>query len=83
MLLKIVTKFIEYSMKKIYSITDDFINTRLDRWFKKMYCDIPQSYIEKKIRKGKIKINNKKVKSSYKLTKIKIYVTIFDLDFRS
>jgi 23S rRNA pseudouridine955/2504/2580 synthase len=67
-------------MKKIYSIKDDFVNARLDRWFKKEVFDIPQSYIEKNIRKGKIKINSKKAKSSYKLQKEDI-VTVFDLIF--
>ena len=65
-------------MKKIYSIKDDFINARLDRWFKKEVFNIPQSYIEKNLRKGKIKVNNKKTKSSYKLRK-EDTVTVFDL----
>ena len=42
---------------------------RLDRWFKKNISNAPQSLIEKNIRKGNIKINNKKEKSSYKLKK--------------
>ena len=42
---------------------------RLDRWIKKNISDIPQSLIEKNIRRGNIKINNKKEKSSYKLKK--------------
>ena len=56
-------------MKKSYLINDDFISMRLDRWLKKSVSDIPQSLIEKNIRKGNIKINNKKEKSSYKLKK--------------
>jgi len=54
-------------MKKIFLVKYDYINSRLDRWFKKNVCDVPQSLIEKNIRKGKIKVNNKKKKSSYKL----------------
>ena len=54
-------------MKKIYLIDDTSANTRLDRWFKRHICDVPQSLIEKNIRKGNIKINTKKNKSSYKL----------------
>ena len=54
-------------MKKIYTVSEDFVNTRLDRWFRKNICQVPQSLIEKSIRKGKIKVNNKKNKSSYKL----------------
>jgi len=67
-------------MKKIYPVSDDFIDARFDRWFKKKIFNIPQSYIEKNLRKGKIKVNNKKVKSSYKL-KRNDEVTIFDLVF--
>jgi len=67
-------------MKKTYPVSDDFINTRFDRWFKKKVSNIPQSYIEKNLRKGKIKVNNKKIKSSYKLKKEDI-VDIYDLIF--
>jgi len=65
-------------MEKIFFVTQDFNNTRLDRWFKKNVSDVPQSFIEKNIRKGNIKVNKKKIKSSHKL----LYndkVTIFDL----
>jgi len=54
-------------MEKNYFINDDYVNTRLDRWFKKTICEVPQSIIEKNIRKGNIKVNGKKTKSSYKL----------------
>ena len=56
-------------MKKNFVVQDSFINSRLDRWFKKNICEIPQSLIEKNIRKGNIKVNNKKEKSSHKLKK--------------
>ena len=56
-------------MKKIFSVKYDFVNARLDRWFRRNVCEVPQSLIEKNIRKGKIKVNNKKKKSSYKLQK--------------
>ena len=56
-------------MKKIYSIKSDYLNTRLDKWFRRNICEVPQSLIEKNIRRGKIKINDKKTKSSYKLKK--------------
>ena len=62
-------------MKNFFLIKEDFANTRLDRWFKKNVCEVPQSLIEKNIRKGNIKINNKKEKSSYKLrVDDKIYI---------
>jgi len=54
-------------MEKIFSVKNDFVNARLDRWFRKNVYDAPQSLIEKSIRKGKIKVNNKKKMSSYKL----------------
>ena len=56
-------------MKNFFLVKDDFINSRLDRWFRKNVCDVPQSLIEKNIRKGNIKINYKREKSSYKLNK--------------
>ena len=54
-------------MKNTFSIQDDFVNSRLDRWFRRQVSDVPQSLIEKNLRKGNIKVNNKKEKSSYKL----------------
>ena len=48
------------SQHKIVIETVKDINSRLDRWFKKNICNVPQSLIEKSIRKGNIKINNKK-----------------------
>ena len=49
-------------MEKIFSVKNDFVNARLDKWFKRNVCEVPQSLIEKIIRKGKIKVNNKKKK---------------------
>ena len=54
-------------MNKFFLIKEDFANTRLDRWFRKNIYNIPQSLIEKNIRKGNIKVNNYIKKSSYKL----------------
>ncbi len=56
-------------MKKIYTIKIDYTETRLDRWFRKNISQVPQSLIEKNLRKGRIKVNYKKIKSSYKLQK--------------
>jgi len=68
-------------MKKSFLVTDDFVNSRLDRWFKKNITQVPQSLLEKSIRKGNIKINNKKTKSSYKLKK-KDEITVFNINFK-
>ena len=67
-------------MKKTFTIKEDFVNTRVDRWFRRNVYDVPQSLIEKNLRKGKIQINNKKSKSSYKLKKNDL-VDIYDLKF--
>ena len=56
-------------MKNIFLVEDDFVNSRIDRWFKRKVINVPQSLIEKNIRKGNIKVNNLKIKSSYKLQK--------------
>ena len=42
-------------------------NMRLDRLLRNKLGKIPQSLIEKSLRSGKIKLNNKKVKSSFKV----------------
>ena len=67
-------------MIKDYIVNVNFDNSRLDKWFKKNVSDVPQSLIEKSIRKGRIKVNNKKRKSSYKL-KTNDKVTIFNINF--
>ena len=54
-------------MPKTFTVNNDFHGTRLDRWFKKAVLDLPHSLIEKIIRQNKIKINNKKTKSSYRV----------------
>jgi len=69
-------------MKKVFLIIDDFVNIRLDKWFRKNVCEVPQSLIEKNIRKGKIKVNNKKKNSSYRLQK-KDEILINDINFSS
>ena len=56
-------------MKKIFIIDDDYSGSRLDRWLKKKVCDVPQSLIEKNIRRGNIKVNRNKEKSSYRIQK--------------
>ncbi|NBZ97213.1 MAG: RluA family pseudouridine synthase [Proteobacteria bacterium] len=65
--------------KHIFKIEEDFENIRLDKWFKKKVKSLPQSLIERTLRKGKILVNGKKAKSSYKIQindEIKIYADI-------
>jgi len=54
---------------------------RLDRWLRNKIGKIPQGLIEKTLRLGKIKINKKKVKSSFKI-KTNDKVEIFNFDFK-
>ena len=54
-------------MNKIFNVSLDYDDIRLDRWIRKNILSIPQSLIEKSLRNGSIKVNNRKVKSSYKL----------------
>ena len=68
-------------MENSFSIQSDFVNSRLDRWFRRNVCNVPQSLIEKNIRKGNIKVNNKKKRSSYKL-KLDDVVLIKNVNFK-
>ncbi len=68
-------------MRNIFVIEEDSVNSRLDRWFKRNICDVPQSLIEKNLRKGNIKVNEKKEKSSYRLD-LKDIVSIKNIDFK-
>ena len=54
-------------MPKSYTVVDDYHDSRLDRWFKHNVINLPHSLIEKIIRQNKIKVNNKKAKSSYRV----------------
>ena len=52
-------------IKKI-KISKDFEDVRLDKWLKKQFR-LTQSFIEKELRKGLIKVNNKKIKAGQKV----------------
>ena len=68
-------------MIKNYIVDRTYNNMRLDRWLRNKIGNIPQSYIEKSLRTGKIKINKKKVKSSSKV-KTNDKIEIFNLNFK-
>ncbi len=68
-------------MKKTYNVDVTFINMRIDKWIRKNFGQIPQGFIEKNLRNGKIKINNKRIKSSYK-TKINDKISLYDFKFK-
>ena len=69
-------------MPKVITIDSSSIGLRIDRWIKINLLKIPQSLIEKDLRKGKIKVNNKKTKSSYKLNSFdKIY--LYNINYKN
>ena len=47
-------------MLRKFIINKDYHNSRFDRWFKQNIHQIPQSLLEKLIRKNKEKVNKKK-----------------------
>tara|TARA_B100000902_G_C27258439_1_gene889276 strand:- start:600 stop:1517 length:918 start_codon:yes stop_codon:yes gene_type:complete len=68
-------------MIKSYIVESTYNDMRLDRWLRNKVGNIPQSLIEKSLRSGKIKINKKKVKSSFKV-KTNDTIDIFNLDIK-
>ena len=54
-------------MNKSFIVDSTCNNMRLDRWLRNELGKIPQGLIEKNLRLGKIKINKKKAKSSFKI----------------
>ena len=70
-------------MNKSYTIKEIYSGMRIDRWIRNNIVSLPQSLIEKSLRKGKIKVNIKKVNSSYKLKtgdKIKFFNFTFEVN---
>ena len=65
-------------MPQKVTVKDDYHNSRFDKWFKANIIDLPQSLIERILRLNKIKINRKKIKSSYRVQKGDI-VEIYDI----
>ncbi len=68
-------------MVKSYIVDSTYNSMRLDRWLRNKIGNIPQGLIEKSLRAGKIKINKKKVKSSFKV-KTNDKIDIFNLNFK-
>ena len=54
-------------MPKSFTVDKDYQDSRFDKWFKNIVIDIPHSLIEKIIRLNKVKVNRKKIKSSYRV----------------
>ena len=68
-------------MKKSYIVDSTCNDMRLDRWIRLKIGKIPQGLVEKYLRTGKIKLNKKKVKSSFKI-KTKDEINIFNIKFK-
>ena len=69
-------------MNKSFVVDSTFVDMRLDRFLRNKLGNLPQSLIEKNLRNGKIKLNKKKVKSSFKL-KLNDRIAVFNLNFQN
>ena len=65
-------------MPQKVTVKQDYHNSRFDRWFKANVINLPQSLIEKILRLNKVKINRKKIKSSYRV-QLGDIIEIFDI----
>ena len=68
-------------MKKSFIVDYELNEMRLDRWIRNNLGKIPQGLIEKNLRNGIIKVNKRKVKSSYKI-KTNDQINIFNFEFK-
>ena len=68
-------------MNKSFVVDSTFVDMRLDKFLRNKLGNLPQSLIEKNLRNGKIKLNKKKVKSSFKL-KLNDRIAVFNLNFQ-
>ena len=68
-------------MKKSFNVDQTYNNMRIDRWIRNNLGKIPQGLIEKNLRTGKIKLNNKKIKSSHKV-KTNDQINLFNFNFK-
>ena len=69
-------------MPRLFKIDKLSNGMRIDRWIKNNVAKLPQSLIEKELRKGNIKLNAKKVKSSIKI-KYKDEIKFYNLNYKS
>ena len=67
-------------MKKSINVDKSFNDMRIDRFIRNHLGKIPQGLIEKNLRNGKLKLNQKKVKSSQKV-KTGDRLNIYNLNF--
>ena len=67
-------------MKKSYIVDSSYEGIRIDKWIRNFLGKAPQGLIEKLLRIGKIKLNNKKIQSSTKLN-VKDVINVYDVKF--
>ncbi len=67
-------------MKKSYVVDISYDGIRIDKWIRNYLGNVPQGLIEKSLRAGKIKLNEKKIKSSTKL-KNKDIINVYNINF--
>ena len=68
-------------MNKSIIVDSTCNNMRLDRWIRIKIGKIPQGFLEKNLRIGKIKLNRKKAKSSFKV-KTNDQIDIYNFNFK-
>ena len=69
-------------MKKSYIVDSTCNDMRIDRWIRQYIGKIPQGLIEKNLRIGKIKLNQKKIKSSHKV-KSNDKIDLYNINFKN
>ena len=65
-------------MPQTFTVDNDYHNSRFDRWFKAKVINLPQSLIQKLLRKNKVKVNRKKPKTSDRLQQGDI-IEVYDI----
>ena len=69
-------------MNKSYIVDSSYKGVRIDKWIRNKLGKVPQGLIEKNLRKGKIKLNKKKIKSSTKLS-VNDIINVYSINFNN
>ena len=51
-----------------FIVSKSYNKSRFDKWFKEEIINLPNALIQKLLRKNKIKVNKKKIKTSFRLS---------------
>ena len=68
-------------MNKSYIVDSSYKGVRIDKWIRNNLGKVPQGLIEKNLRRGKIKLNKKKIKSSAKLS-VNDIISVYNISFK-